>query len=109
MHKASLEAKIFIILKKRVFNNFQKPIDLRTYQECVQKFVSMDLNHIKDLFFSILDSGKDGRICETDMFEAFKTMDTIAAQKLMQADLRIIVQHINEHREKSGKSFDIAE
>ena len=41
--KVNLESKIFLLLKKRVFNNFQKPIDYRVFCDHVQKFVSMDL------------------------------------------------------------------
>jgi len=56
----------------------------------------MDLNQIKEIFFSLLDIGKDGKICETDMFEAFKSLDTIAAQKILQADLQILMKYMNK-------------
>ena len=100
--KVSLEAKILLHLKRRVFNSFQKNIDHRQYCDLIQKYVSIDLAQIKEVFFSFLDVGKDGKICETDMFEAFKSLDTIASQKLLQADLQILMKHMNKLRAKTG-------
>ena len=36
------------------------------------------------------------------MFESFKLLDTIAAQKLLQADFQILMKYMNKQRAKTG-------
>lgn len=62
----------------------------------------MDINQMKEMFFNLLDIERDGRICETDMFYAFKSVDTIASQQLLQADLQILMKYMNKQRAKMG-------
>ena len=63
-----IEVNLLKIVSKRLFRHFKDHIDVRRYQEVVTKFISMEVEPMKQMFFTLLDTNHDGKVCETDMF-----------------------------------------
>ena len=61
---------VFLIISK-LFMNFESTIhffDFRKYCEIVKKFVSIDIQTCKDLYFNFSDANHDKKVCEIDIF-----------------------------------------
>lgn len=71
---------VYQIVKKALFNN-KAIIDLRSYCLQVSKFMGLDLEALKDLYFHLIDNNKDRFVCDGDLFwflsQATSTQNTL--------------------------------
>jgi hypothetical protein len=61
---------------KKFFNNFRYPLGFDDYVRNIQRLISQDALSLFKLFFAFLDPSKDQVICDTDMFENMKLLET---------------------------------
>ena len=95
--------EVFQIMKR--FINFkQGGFDFRQYCEALRKFVSIDAQQSKDLFFVFLDKNKDKKVCETDLFNVIKSLESHETSNMILPDVMISLKHIEDLRKTLGKS-----
>ena len=94
--------RIFEILKT-AFASFKVPCSFSTYCDTIQMCVSLDELQIKNMFFSLIDYNRDQQVCETDLFQTFKVINSNRIYKLMQEDIQLTLAHMNKQRTKLGK------
>ena len=92
---------------RKIFGNFRYPLKFEDYCRIVQNFISQDQAQCLQIYFQILDPSKDQQICDTDMFENMKLLETELGQEILQEDLTILARFINEQRRIQGKSDEI--
>ena len=58
------------------------------YCKIVEKFISLSLKKIKESFFNLIDLNDDKKICETDIFNLYKFIDTSKTQQSLEKDIQ---------------------
>jgi Ca2+-binding EF-hand superfamily protein len=86
------------------FIHFQHSLDFRQYCEAIKKFVSIDVNASKELFFNFLDKNKDKKVCETDLFNVIKSIESFKASDMILPDILIALKFIEDIRKTLGKN-----
>ena len=108
LRKDFFETAPFIInhIKKLTINpRLDHPtVDYRQYCEAVRKMVNYDLRTIFELFFQMLDHNKDRRLCEQDLFNFVRTIQSDGMQLKILPDVLRVLDRIDEVRKSQGKS-----
>ena len=77
--------------------------DVKVYAQNISKFISMDLQQIKEmLFYQILDKNKDKLICETDLFKLLSELKSKELSYMMADDLIILLKSFTKLRKEKG-------
>ena len=88
---------------KKVFGNFRQFVDYRSYCNHVVKFISSDIAACKEIFFGYCDQNKDKKVCETDLFNLIKSIQTFESSNLLMEDILTIKKEIDSLRKLAGK------
>jgi len=68
----------------------------------------MDIKTIKELYFNILDVNKDRKICETDLFNVLKSIESFEVSNILIDDIVRIFKFFEDQRMQQGKHDDLA-
>lgn len=104
-----LSDRVWPFVKKIFGGNFKSIITFPDFQKLIQQYVSQDAFTAKKTFFQFLDTTKDGYICDIDVFENWKHLQSEIAVELLRKDVLILMREINIERGRQGKGsvYDI--
>ena len=55
-------------------------VDFNYYCKIVENFISLTIEKIKESFFNLIDLNEDKKICETDIFNLYKFINSTKTQ-----------------------------
>ena len=73
----------------------------------VEKFINFDPDSCKEFLFAIFDLNNDKQLCETDMFNVMKLMQTIEMQAIFIDDIQKVLKKLEFMRKKLGRNDEI--
>ena len=72
---------------KKAFINFHNPIDFNLFCECIEKLLNCSYEFYKKMYFKLLDTNNDDKICDSDLFRLMMLMKDNKIFELLKTDL----------------------
>lgn len=86
--------------------NFAVAQSFQDFSRAVHAFVEQDAAKLKMLLFTVVDRGRDLKVCERDIFETLRTCHSLRSTtaKLLTSDIKCLASAIQSKMTLQGKA-----